>query len=287
MFAGTARTALAILQRVEGGRPRLQSVQMVAAGDDAALTQLAEGLRNSSCHNTPTTCVLAPGSYVLHQLEPPAVPPEEMKSAVRWQLRDVLDAPVDQVQVDFFPLPALPSQKKLGYAVAAHNDKIQAALQRADRLNLPCQTIDIAELCLARLLAQAEAGKAMAGLLLADGSGLLVILWDGAVIMARSLVFAGSDGDAQAQEIEQLALDIQRSLDYCESSLTRRPVREVVLLPSRSVAAQIATGLAQLLTPDVRVLELGAVFQAEGKAASFLPAPCLLALGAALREVGE
>ena len=52
-------------------------------------------LRDRAGSDVVATCVMPLGSYNLLQIEAPKVPPEELRSAVRWRVKDLIDFPID------------------------------------------------------------------------------------------------------------------------------------------------------------------------------------------------
>ena len=79
------------------------------------------------------TTLLKPQEYNILLVEAPAVKPEELKSAVRWRIKDMLDYHVDDATIDVLdvPVPAGATQRAhYMYTVAARNDTIRATLDR-------------------------------------------------------------------------------------------------------------------------------------------------------------
>src|SRR5450759_3913424 len=52
------------------------------------------------------TTLLAPGEYQMLLVEAPNVPTEEMKTAVRWKIKDGLNYHIDDATVDMVRIPA-------------------------------------------------------------------------------------------------------------------------------------------------------------------------------------
>src|SRR5688500_18287846 len=79
----------------DGARPRLallESVPRDGGSDDAALARLRRtmGLQRHRC-----TTLLSDGGCQLVQVNTPSVPAEELKSALRWAVKDSLEFPAD------------------------------------------------------------------------------------------------------------------------------------------------------------------------------------------------
>ena len=88
------------------GKPKPEILMCDASrkeGDDVAtLKRLRRelGLAHHHC-----TTLLKSGEYQLAQVEAPKVPPSELKEAVRWRLKDVMDIRVETATVDALAIP--------------------------------------------------------------------------------------------------------------------------------------------------------------------------------------
>src|SRR5258706_3389120 len=66
--------------------------------------------------------LLRPGDYQMLVVEAPTVPQAELKSAIRWRIKDLLDYHVDDATVDVLDIPpesGQPGRSHSMYAVAA------------------------------------------------------------------------------------------------------------------------------------------------------------------------
>ncbi len=73
--------------------------------------------------------LLHPGEYQLLLVEAPAVPQAELKSAIRWRIKDMLDYHVDDAAMDVLDIPVendAPGKSHYMYAVAAKNETVKA-----------------------------------------------------------------------------------------------------------------------------------------------------------------
>ena len=84
--------------------------------------------------------LLEPGDYQLLLVEAPNVPPAELKAAIRWRIKDLLDYHVDDATVDVLDIPPDPSgaaRSHSMYAVAARNGAVQACIERLGAAQSP------------------------------------------------------------------------------------------------------------------------------------------------------
>lgn len=126
--------------------------------------------------------MLRPEQYQLLQIDTPPVAPEELRSAARYQIRDMLDAHIDDVTLDVIKVGD--GQHKGGehvFVVAATNAVIRQALDVGDALHWSVSVIDIQETAQrnlqtasAKLAGQTD--RAEASLMLADGQQALLTI---------------------------------------------------------------------------------------------------------------
>lgn len=121
-------------------------------------------------------CVmLLPEQYQLLQIDAPAVAPEELRSAARYQIREMLDSHVDDVTLDVMRVGD-GQQKGAGhlFVVAATNAVVRGVLELSDAINWTVSVIDIQE------TAQRNLQNALAGLDgHADRANAALVLLDG------------------------------------------------------------------------------------------------------------
>lgn len=208
------------------------SVQSGSAGAGQTLESLVneQGLAGARVR-----VVLGPDQYQIFQAERPNVEPGELADAVRWKLGDLLDYPASEAVIDTFPFPEDASRDRgaLINAVCAHQDRIRTIVDSVHEAGLELECIDIAELALRNLLARADPeGRGAALVHLGRQSGHVIFCRGEVLYMARRLDVSQAqlrDATTQEQTVQDLALEIQRSLDYYESQLRQIPPSRVQL----------------------------------------------------------
>ncbi len=203
-------------------------------GNDAAMLQrLRRELRLA--HHRCTT-VLTNGAYQIVSVDAPNVPAAEMKAAVRWQIKDLIDFPVDAATIDaiHIPGPSAPQSGKM-FAIAARNEIIAAAVKPFNDAGVPLHAIDIPELAqrnVAHLVE--EPGKALALLAFNDHNGLLTLTCNGELYLHRRIevaadALAAEDEDRRHHLYERIVLELQRSLDHFDRQFSHLPVAKVAV----------------------------------------------------------
>jgi MSHA biogenesis protein MshI len=84
--------------------------------------------------------------------------------------------------------------------------------------------------------------------------------------------------------IDNIALEVQRSLDYYESHFSQPPIQSLVVAPLPQPVSGLINTLAEQLGMQVRELDLNAAFDAEPPMNREQQAQCFTAIGAALRQ---
>lgn len=273
-------------------------VESVECGETEHAAVLLEMVQRHQLQNSSCVAALARGTYSLIQIDKPDVPEEEQRDAVRWQIKDLLDFPAEQAVIDLFDASGSGSQA-MAFAVAAAEDKIRYVVDVMRGAGLTIKAIDIPELALRNILARTnENERGVALISLWNDSGLITIVRAGELCMARrinfglqELVAAGEIEAVEGVEISQaqqdildgLVLEIQRSLDYYESSVSRQSVAAVLLAPLNAALPGLQSYLDTYLTPDVRELDLSPWLDCSAVDLT-QQSRCLSAIGAALRS---
>lgn len=276
-----------------GTMPRVMRCEYHDTGSvsSAALEKLR---RDANVNGHRFTTLLVPGEYQILMVEAPNVPAAELKTAIRWKIKDGLNFHVDDATVDVLQIPA----SKYGadrpsslYAIAAANTTIQKRIELFEQAKLSLEVIDIPEAAqrnIAALFEQEE--RALALLAFNDEGGLLTFSSGGEMYLARRIeITAGqlcdADEDLRAQYRDRVELELQRSLDYFDRQFNHLPVSRVLVCASDDT--RLVDFLASAIDAVVEKLDLSQVMDISAVPAlgdSEFVANALPALGAALRQ---
>lgn len=277
-----------VLARVQRGAAgvRLLACEFVAAapGSDAGL--LRQRVEALGLAGLPVNLLLAASDYQLLLVERPEVPPAELGAAIRWRIRDLVNAPLDSLVVDALPLPAdaYRGRTPMAYCAVLPRARMQALADWVEGAGLRLRSIDIPEMALRNLglLAGAE-GQNLAVLLVGARNGLVCVQHGGDLYMARRIEHGQ---DNRGEQSALLALEVQRSLDYFESHLGKGAVSRLCLLPLAEQEELLLAELRQRLSLRIERLALDRLFAGapllalpQAQQAQYLPA-----IGAALRQ---
>ena len=225
--------------------------------------------------------VLQPNDYQVLLVDAPNVPAAELKAAVRWRVKDMLDFHVDDATIDVLDIPVDPGGGARGhsmYAVAARNEVIQGCIERFAGAHIPLSVIDIRETAQRNIATLYEPQDRGVALLYLDKShALLTISFRGELYLARRIDVSIEQllhpAGANAEEaMSRIVLELQRSLDHLERQFPFVVVARLLLGPEPQ-----ETGLATHLRANLgipvepvrldEVLALGTDAALEGDAA--------------------
>jgi MSHA biogenesis protein MshI len=284
--------AAASVERATAGKPAVKLATFFPGPATAdALEKAARELHGA---NYRCTTVLAGGAYQLLSVEAPNVPREELKTAMRWRLKDVLDFPVADATIDVLDLPPgdnAGARPQSVFAVAARNTAIAPLQQLFAAAKVKLRCIDIPEMAQRNVSAMLEAeGRGLAMLSFGEDGGLLTVSWRGELYLSRRIdvtlaQLLDADHERKHQSFDKITLELQRSLDHFERQFSFISVAKLVLAPTG------ATGLDEYLSSNlytrVESLDLGALFDLQATPELNDVARqqrFFVALGAALRD---
>lgn len=277
--------------REPGRVPRVTTCQFAEWTNDTQKDDVLKRLAGD--HNlkrTRCTTVLAANDYSLLLTEAPDVPVDELRSAVRWRIKELIDFHVDDATIDVFDVNTneAPGKARSMYVVAARNTAIQRRVDLCDDAGIGLDIIDIPEMAqrnLASILPEDVRGVVL--LTLTAGSGLITITRQGELFLSRRMemgIDMLASADDRAPHFDYITLEVQRSLDYFDSHFRQAHVEHIVLSPSAGRVPGLMEHLNQNLNIKASVLNFTDVLQFDPVYAEVLEDRGLIALGAALRQ---
>lgn len=290
--------SLAVTRYSKDAMPVLETCEFLPwRPDEPREKLLRQGIKKYRLEKRPCTTAMGLGDYNILTVEAPEVPPEELRAAMRWRIKDLIDFHIDDAVIDLFDAPASAAHGKQNniYVVVSRAAEVREKVDffRAAGVNL--QTIDIPELALRNvvaLLPEDEGGVAF--IYLTQDRGLIVVARQSALYLARTLDIgyrhlqqASEDnatvGGVMNNQIEKLILEIQRSLDYYDRYFFQPPVAALVLAPMAVELPKLPADLEENLGIKTKYLDLHALMKCDQELDAPMQARCLLAIGAALR----
>jgi len=284
--------AVAHVTSIDSGQPQLASCDFFessdASGRCAALGALVEkhGLRG-----LPVNYVLSPQHYHLLQVEPPQVPAEELKEALRWRVKDLINFDIEDAVLDAFPLPeeVFRNRPVMVYVVVARRSIVEEAEQLIKAVGLELRSVDIAELSLCNLMPNNEQqAQGTALVLIQGGEGVLNLVKNETLYLTRNV--KADPAQLRGGELlsnatfNHLVLEIQRSLDYYESGLAQPPATRLLLAPVGDDGDTLKDALDVSFGLRADMLDLSQVLGGSDHVPAAQQAHCVLAMAAAMRQ---
>lgn len=243
------------------------------------------------------TTMLRAGDYQLLLIEAPNVPQEELRSAMRWKVKELIDYHVDDATIDVLDIPpdeAGTSRNHMMYAVCARNDAVQSCIKRFQDARMPLSVVDIPETAQRNIAAlYEENGRGVAFAYFGDDWGLLTINFRTELFLARRLELgvkqlAASNEAGRQEALERVGLELQRTFDHFDRQFNHVTLAKLLIAPlpeslglveflAENIALPVASAdLTEVLAfdgpgPDAAVQwrlfhHFGAALRHEGKA---------------------
>jgi len=291
--------AICKISRDDVNKPILDICEYVELNDGAdAPTKLLQLVKEQGLEQVPCTCVIPPESHNLLLIEAPDVQPAELKAAVRWRIKDLIDFHIDDAAIDVFEIPeqnSAPGRTRLMYAVAAKATKIHENVESIEKTALQLATVDIPELAIRNITALLDDDiRGVAFLYLSMDSGVITLTRQGSLYLSRNIdtglqQMVSESGNEELspqtqQALDKIVLEMQRSLDYYESHFAQPPITSLVIAPMEQEVAGVLPYLSANLGIAVSMLDLNSVLNTNEPISNKLQSQCLLSIGAALRH---
>ncbi len=170
-----------LARQLPDGNFEVISLGSLAQGADT-LEAFASSLQGQGLKGLHASFMLRIDQYQLLQIDTPAVPPEELRSAARYQIRDMLLTHVDDVTLDVVRVGDGKQQTNPhSFVVAATNAVVRANMALADAMDWHVVVIDIEEMAQRNLQsalarAQEQHERANAALVLLPGQQALLTI---------------------------------------------------------------------------------------------------------------
>lgn len=226
---GVNQLQIATLQRLNGELTWVKQHKILGADWPA---QLNKYVKQQKLEKTPCHVCLSLAKYQLLQLDKPQVLEAEINQALQWTIKELL-ATEEELVIDYFDLPAAPANGKNLNVVAIAKQELCAIRDGVLAASLNLESITVEELSNCNLLQQNESAAIVLYQNVAEQISLNIVK-NGYLYFSRRLRGYENLANISAQELQlgmadNLALEIQRSMDYFESQLRQAPIKQVYL----------------------------------------------------------
>jgi len=275
------------------GRPRLLGIATYPSGSESdwgdGMRKLA---RDLSAQHLLTVVVPHAQLVSLLQLSAPPTPPAERVGALKFRAREVSQIPVEDMLLDYLDVPGTRARGSEPPTYCAIASRARMTLLRDAVLGagMRLEAIDVADMALCHLLGRAAGeGEALAALMLGNQGLRFVIVHQRSLSLFRSSTLnAEHFRDNLPDHVDQLLLELQRTIDFYESHYTTPPPKRLLLMPDWPFNQVLVDALEPSLRVRPERFALSEVIVSAGMADGPAPDLAVLAVGAALRpQLGD
>ncbi len=280
-------TGVAAVCVLTGKKPRGEIRQcdfLPAVGSAEQSRVLRDWVDHHGLKKAPCVGLIAQHDVQQFQLEKPAVEDNEILQAVSWKIKDLINFDVNAAVVDTFELPPSPkSPVKNINAVVANESVVADYVERIKQSGMELKVIDIHDLVSKNFNSIYDfSNQTIALLQFSDNEGLITIYHHEDLFVFRDIKIGLLGIEAEINDGEELydnlLLELQRSMDYFESSYGHGLVQKMIVFPQTQGTERMATYLQNYVGYEFDFAQIS--FQGQPIAPS-----CFAAYCAALRSV--
>jgi len=216
---------------------------------------------HSSCELEGDAClVLNEAQSQVVQVDKPTVPDSEIKSALKWQIKDLVSISPDNMVLDYYDAPVLAGGKEQINVVCSPLDELKKLVAATEQGKVKVTEITTQEFAFANLLAPQHD----ANLLVCQQPNeeiVLLIVKQKQIFFQRRLRGFAQIATKTVEElsfsiIDNISLEIQRSTDYFERQLKQAPIKGIKVLLPIELERIFIEKLAENSAVPVSLLEL-------------------------------
>lgn len=252
--------ALGLAANGPGEQPGLKQVRVVE-GTSTATARLETLAGEVGLSRDRVRLLLEPGSYQFLQTETPQVPADEVRTALRWRIKEMLAQAPDETGFDaLLPAASAEARKPLVYLAAAPNERLRERMLMFRPWNSSVESIGVAEVAQRNIADRVEeAGRATAVLAITPSGCLLTASCEGELLFVRNFAIScqsvNTSESVRRDQFERLVLELQRSFDVIERQNSMHTLSALWLAPFAH-AEELRVLLVEALYLPVKILNL-------------------------------
>jgi len=286
--------ALAIIDHTDIA-PILKFVQFYPCSPIEQVPLLTELVREHQLDEIPCNLLLSPDEYQLTQIDAPEVSKQELSSALRWQIKDLIDFHIDDAVIDHIELPNhSASGKKQLLVIASRQSIIQTYVDLLQAANCNLTSIDVAVQAARNIISHLHVDNNSVGLLnLWDSQSKISVLLDNDIYINRSSSIGSqslsfvTEEDINSQSIlDSLVLELQRTFDYYEGHSRQAAITHLVIINNGQTVNTLDQLIQQRLGVECINVNLKDAVTISSGIKHTISNNCIIAIGGALRSVG-
>ncbi|OGT45848.1 MAG: hypothetical protein A3E83_00530 [Gammaproteobacteria bacterium RIFCSPHIGHO2_12_FULL_41_20] len=181
-----------------------------------ATSNLANIVKDHQLANIPVYWLLAPQDYQLFLLDYLPVKENELRDALSWRIKSLINFPIQDAVMDYFSLPekkSMPSQPMIA-AVVTKNQFLTDMTNMLKHAGLKVVVIDIPELAMRNLTALSEDDEKSTGFIYFYKNAAIFNITCKKILYFSRHIKLSASLTTSTDYSEQFSLDITRYFDY-------------------------------------------------------------------------
>lgn len=220
------------ISQQQGQPPHLEELEFCAGESKVHPLLLKQLAKSKKLKNVRCNTYIDDKYYQLLIADKPDVPNEDLINALQWEVKDVITQPISEVTLDTFMVPDYGTGKSSINIVAANKEKISDIAKLFEDAKLKINAIDIEEFALRNLAVLDKREKLGLVTLWLSGEHGKILFFSGENLHLTRNIEIGYNAIANSLNgMENIALEVQRSIDYFERHYNQIPISNLSLMP--------------------------------------------------------
>ncbi len=245
---------------------------------------LEKKIAEFALEQTPTSVIIPQNDYQIFLIEQPLLSRNEKREAIRWRIAEYIDFPVEEAVVDYIEVPQKNKETNtpLNYVIVTRKGIINEYANNIKALGLHLTSVDICQSALREIAFQLDDADVGQALLHIEEDKSHIILFKNRMLYMMRDFDLGYEHIKRNSEVQDLALEIQRSIDYCSSNLKNAGISRIVLTPMPERKSELLSNLSNILGLPVRMINYSEFIQETDKLSINQANSSAFAIGAAI-----
>ena len=249
---GTNALNAIIMSKSETGYTLDKSIKVPLSSEEALPAVLAGMIKEHDLADFTTSIVLPANKTQSSQIEHDELPDANPQDALPWKMKDLINIPPQDMVCDYIDMPLQPfGQSAKAQVFATSREYLVKITEPFHEAGATINQILTEQFAIAALQTTKEAAQLV--FLQHEGAdAILLILKNQQICFARKI--RGTDAlvkmspeELQMGATDNVAIEIQRSIDYYESQLKQPPIKNVFLAIDGANGPYIVQALNQAL----------------------------------------
>ena len=284
--------AIAEVELSDDAQPVLKSCEFIESTDKhEQLAQLTTYIKKNKLKKQPCVAVLEDTQYKLFHLPLPPVEESELKAALRWSIKDLIDFPLEEAILDVFRVPTKENREEKVYVAVTKRDVVTKTISFFRKIGLTLSAIDIEQLSMGNIIEQVEGQERVVAVLHIGSESGSINLYNNSVLYLSRAIDVGLkqlEGlqleSVTEQMYESIILELQRSLDFYVSEHALPSISKLLITPRHPMLQGICDFVSNHSGMKVELMNLSNIYKDSTVLNDEIQTNCVLAIAAASRK---